>query len=244
MLINKADDEWEWYIGMLFSKIINDFNLNNCKTILEIAPGFRYKIAYALKEINFNGTLYIIDSSKEVCDYVKEKYQEILPDATIITINDSLENVIKNLPKIDLLLGNHIIDDLIIYKEANINYKINENIQDILNLSWKNIYNTKKYLSINARVINLFKELFKKVDFCILNQYKGNVFLLDNNYEYIITKECFNKIKNMVKNNDEQINLSLAYHPFGDDERYLLPDLLANVQNSENWIVGEIYELI
>jgi len=35
---NIADDEWEWYIGQLFSKIIKDINMVNIKNVVEIAP--------------------------------------------------------------------------------------------------------------------------------------------------------------------------------------------------------------
>lgn len=35
---NIADDEWEWYIGQLFSKIIIDRYIGNIKNVVEIAP--------------------------------------------------------------------------------------------------------------------------------------------------------------------------------------------------------------
>ena len=35
---NIADDEWEWYIGQLFLKIIKETCLENRNNIVEIAP--------------------------------------------------------------------------------------------------------------------------------------------------------------------------------------------------------------
>lgn len=35
---NIADDEWEWYIGQLFSKIVKDLHIGNIKNVVEIAP--------------------------------------------------------------------------------------------------------------------------------------------------------------------------------------------------------------
>ena len=35
---NIADDEWEWYIGQLFSQIIKDGYTGNVKNVVEIAP--------------------------------------------------------------------------------------------------------------------------------------------------------------------------------------------------------------
>ena len=237
-MINKADDEWELYVGMLFAKIIKDYNLTNCNTILEIAPGFRYKIAYALKEINFCGKLYILDSSKEVCKYVNKTYKQILPNAQIIILNEDFNNIINKLPPIDLLLGNHIIDDLIIYNYLNVDYKINEDIQNNLFLAWEKLYNYNDKEKIISNIQTVFNKIFKKINFCILSQYKSNVYLKNNEYENLITSNCFYKIKNMINYNDNRLEKSLSYHPFENDERYLLPDLLSNVQNPKNWIVG------
>ena len=47
----KVDEEWEWYIGKLYTKLIKghcDFKIN---TVVEFAPGFRHKIANALKDL-------------------------------------------------------------------------------------------------------------------------------------------------------------------------------------------------
>lgn len=237
--INLPDDEWEWYIGMLFSNIIKSFNLKNTETILEIAPGFRYKMAYALKEINFKGILYIIDSSDNVIDFINNKYKSILPDAKIITINKDIYNYVKYLPDVDLLVGNHIVDDLIIYNHINLNYNLKDDIQNNLFLAWKEIYDNDKYMTTINNTINLFDNLFEKCKFCILSQYKGNVYNKDNNYEDEITMKCFNNIRKKINHNSVFVQHSLNFFPFGDDERYLLPDLLANVQNEKRWIVGE-----
>ena len=39
----EVDDEWEWYIGQLFYKLIEKKSNINC--VVELAPGFKYKIA-------------------------------------------------------------------------------------------------------------------------------------------------------------------------------------------------------
>lgn len=35
---NIADEEWEWYIGQLFSQIIKEIYVENIKNVVEIAP--------------------------------------------------------------------------------------------------------------------------------------------------------------------------------------------------------------
>ena len=112
---NVADDEWEWYIGQIFSRLIENVCKFKIKNAVEIAPGFRYKIAYALKNINFKGTLYVIDTNKEVLEYVAEKYKAIIPNSKIVCINNNFEHSFADVPnEIDLLLSNHCIDDMII----------------------------------------------------------------------------------------------------------------------------------
>lgn len=239
---NIADDEWEWYLGQLISKIILDCKYNNANTILEIAPGFRYKTAYALKNINFNKKLIIVDSSKEVCDYVKEKYKEMLPDAQIIVFNENIEDAIKKIDNIDLLIGNHIIDDIIIYKFITNNYVFDTSIKEKLINCWELLHKSNYELEVE-KTFEIFKGVLQKTSHCIISQYKSNVFYKDNNYEYEITKKCFDKIKKLV-NEEGFVNSLTNYHPFGDDERYLIPSLLANVQNRNNWIIGDVNEFI
>ena len=74
------DDYFEEYMGKVYSQIISKNELNKVNSVVEFAPGFRYKIAYALKNINFNGTIYIVDSNRSVLDFVEKKYKEILKD--------------------------------------------------------------------------------------------------------------------------------------------------------------------
>ena len=137
---NIADDEWEWYIGQLFSRIIKNVNKINIRNVVEIAPGFRYKMAYALKETNFNGNLYVIDINTEVLKYVNEKYKLLLPNAKIICINKEFKNAFNDIPEeFDLLLSNHCIDDMIIseYMQNYYNKNLNSgNFKNMLTKAW------------------------------------------------------------------------------------------------------------
>ena len=55
-----------------------------------------------------------------------------------------------------------------------------------------------------------------------------------------ITENCFNKIKQLIQMDNENINKILKFYPFGeDDERYNGRYLLDNTQNAKNWIVGK-----
>ena len=53
-----VDEEWEWYISELYTKLLKGNNKCNLDTVVELGPGFRHKIALALKNIEFKGTIY------------------------------------------------------------------------------------------------------------------------------------------------------------------------------------------
>lgn len=245
---NIADPEWEWYIGQLYYQLIKSFYDKEVSCVVELAPGFRHKIADALKEINFNGTLYVIDYSTDVLNYIKDKYKEILPDAKIICINKKFEESLDLIPnKIDLFLSNHSIDDLIISNYSSNYYSSetnNELLHDNLLELWERLYYDKNSLEvITNNLKKIYKELFskKEIDLIIMSQYKSNSYFLDNEYymDKIVTS-CFNEIKELTDTNDEMVNKALDFYPFGiDDERYNGKYLIDNTQNAKNWIVGK-----
>lgn len=246
---NEADAEWEWYIGQLYSQLIKGCYKKKINTVVELAPGFRHKIADALKKLNFDGTIYIIDSSIDVLNYVKDKYHEIIPKANIICINEQFENSFDYFPKeVDLFLSNHSIDDLIISNYANIIYSKQENNEILYNNLielWDKLYLDKdNQEKVSNEIFNLFRTLLikKKIGLIILSQYKSNLYFLGKSDKMDqITKKCFRKIKSLIFMDDKYINSLLDFYPFGkDDERYNGRYLLDNTQNAENWIVGKI----
>lgn len=244
---NMADDEWEWYIGQIFSRIIENTHKSEIKNVVEIAPGFRYKIAYALKNIDFNGTLYIIDTNNEVLEYVNEKYKSMLPNAEIICINKDFEYSLNDIPnEFDLLLSNHCIDDMIISKymkncyNKNLN---NEHFKDMLTQAWIELgKDPQKVNEISNEIFFIFQRFFsnKKIKTIIMSQYKSNLYFKEKFREMDnITEKCFNRIKELVIMDNEYINRILDFFPFGNDERYMGKYLLDNTQNAKNWIVGK-----
>ena len=210
--------------------------------------GFRYKIAYALKEIKFKGNLYIIDTNTEVLEYVKEKYKMLIPETKIICINKNFEDAFNDVPNdFDLLLSNHCIDDMIIsefmqhYYNKNLN---NDNFKDMLTEAWIELGKDKtKIDEISNKVFSTFEKFFlaKKIGTVIVSQYKSNLYFKEEFKEMDeITESCFNRIKQLIAMDSGYVNKILEFYPFGDDERYRGKYLLNNTQNAKNWIVGKI----
>lgn len=246
---NTADAEWEWYIGQLYYQLIRNLYKKKIKCVVELAPGFRHKIADALKEFNFDGTIYIIDYSKDVLNYVKNKYKEILPNAKIICVNKKFEESLDFIPNdIDLFLSNHSIDDLIISGYSNEEYNEKSNNELLYNdllILWKNLYHDSSSVKrIISKIVQNFNELFtnKNINLIIMSQYKSNSYFLNkSNYMDEIVERCFNNIKMLIDTDDTLINGLLNFYPFGkEDERYNGKYLIDNTQNAKNWIVGTV----
>lgn len=244
---NIADDEWEWYIGQIFSRLIENIHKSSIKNVVEIAPGFRHKIAYALRNVGFDGNLYIIDTNNEVLKYVNEKYKSMLPNAQIICINKDFGHAFNDVPdELDLLLSNHCIDDMIIsdYMENYYNNNLsNKDFRDMLTEAWTEL--GKDYIKVNEitnKVFSTFEKFFlnKKIRTIIMSQYKSNLYFKEKFTEMDeITEKCFSRIKELIIMDNEHINKILDFLPFGDDERYMGKYLLDNTQNAKNWIVGK-----
>lgn len=244
----KVDDEWEWYIGELYTKLIKSCYKGELNTIVELAPGFKYKIANALKNVGFKGTLYVIDSNENVLNYVYKKYSEILPNAKIVCLNKDLEESIDFLPKnIDLFLSNHSIDDMIISE-----YLSKDQLREVFDNEeaskaklvdkWEEL--SKDFFALE-KIKNIvfvkFLNFFNSVEckYIIMSQYSSNDYYnKENNYIDIISKEVFYKIKELIEMNESNVSNLLNYYVKEDDDRFKDKYLLNNTQSSNNWIVG------
>lgn len=242
-----VDPEWEWYIGELFHKLISAHN-KNFHSVVEFAPGYKYKIGYALSKIGFSGTLYVIDAHENVLRYVEEKYRTLLPNATIIPVHKDLTDSITCLPpNIDLFLSNHSIDDMIISaymdeKSAKMAFDNNVDSKELLLTAWKKLradldmMNDAKNKAYND-LIHFFDMI--NVDLIIMSQYKSNEYFLHNLHEADdITRDVFLALKKAIPTDDVFINALLSYYVKDDDDRFKDITVLNNTQNAANWIVG------
>lgn len=243
------DDYFENYMGIIYSRIINENKIEDINNVVEFAPGFRFKIAYALKKLNFAGTIYIVDSNINVLKFVEKKYKTILPDAKIILINKDLVDSIDFLPKnLDLFLANHCIDDMIVSK-----YLIGNKLADAFNNTEKskqiliNCWNELKeedniLLNIQENVYNDLKKFFEEINFrmIIMSQYKSGYYMNQKNYVEELSKIIFNKLKISINTNLKNLNAALSFD-FEDFDVALNEgfSLKENIQFIDNWIAGK-----
>lgn len=246
------DDYFEEYMGLIYSRIIKQNKIKNIKTVVEFAPGFRYKIAYALKKINFDGIVYIIDSNESVLNFVGEKYKNILPNAEIILINKDLIDSINFLPQsIDLFLANHCIDDMIISK-----YLEGKKLEDAFNNTkeskqilincWNELKEEDNVLfNIKEHVYNDLIKMFKEINFrlIVMSQYKSGYYMNQKNYVEELSKTIFDKLKlnidTNIKNLEEALSFDFEDFDVALNEGFSLKE---NIQFADNWIAGRYSE--
>ncbi|MBR3891377.1 MAG: hypothetical protein IKJ30_04845 [Bacilli bacterium] len=247
------DDYFEEYMGKVYSRIIKSNNLNNLNSVVEFAPGFRYKIAYALRNVNFNGTIYIVDSNESVLNFVGEKYKEILKDAKVVTIQSDLIESVNMLPNnVDLFLANHCVDDMIVSK-----YLEEKKLEDAFNNTsdskgillncWEELKENDRILSfLHKKVYEQIMTFFLKINpkFIIMSQYKSAYYMKQKNYIEELSKEVFDRLKKHIDTDVLKLKSALDFD-FEDFDAALNEgfSLKENIQYYDNWIAGRIRDL-
>jgi len=253
------DNEWEIYMSVLWSNLLEKYNLNTNSNVVEIAPGVRYKIGLALKNIGFKGNLYVIEPHKPTLDIIIKKYKELLPNSNIIGINHKLDDSIQYLPKcLDAIVGNHCLDDIIMGEYLNnndfefvFNARNKRESQDFLINKWSELYSKKSKLNaIKNKIINNWETFIETFNpkLVFLSQYYSNVYY--NNGEISIAdaaaSDIFTQIKRKFIMDKDKLQKIFDSIDFTTDKRCIEPDdplwkapiFLNNTQNNSNWLVG------
>jgi len=108
---------FEYYLESadLWSEILTPF-IKVEGVITELCPGWAPKILLALNKTSFSGTYTAVDSSKKALLILQEFYQQISPEFSFTALS---QNVLTNpAPKSNILILNHILDDLILLENS------------------------------------------------------------------------------------------------------------------------------
>jgi hypothetical protein len=106
---------WDEYMGQVWYSILSFANFTKESSVVDIAPGSSIKLGAALAKADYQGHLYVIDSSTEALEALKKKYVPLLPRAQIHWLCGPLREQVTHLPRHpDYVLGNHILDDMLL----------------------------------------------------------------------------------------------------------------------------------
>ncbi len=234
---------WDKYISSIWLSIFKFCNIQKNDSIIEIGPGNSIKIGYALSQLNFCGTLYIIDALPEVIDTLKPKYEELLPNAKIIWLDKPVIEAIKTLPKhIDYILANHVLDDMLIYaakhSDALTWSKSYTHIpSNDLQESWqeisKDINELKQAQSmVSKEIINLINQI--NPTSIILNQYPSATL---NDHGMISLNNAAIDILNMIKDEADQIEQAEVQNILNLHPHYNNHHIGQHVLNAKYWTI-------
>ncbi len=114
--MNNKPDYWQQHVGSVWAALLSNHSLNCSSTIIEIGPGFTDKIGYGLAKLQFQGKLYVLEPNKEALKWVAHRYKTLLPNATIITVNETTQDACGMLPSgVEAILMNHVLDDMVLH---------------------------------------------------------------------------------------------------------------------------------
>lgn len=226
---------WQDYIATVWAGFFCLHKLSTNAVVIEVGPGFSGKIGRGLAQINFEGTLYVVDQDINAIDFICLYYKEILPNACIIRVNQTLASWRSGLPKqVDALLMNHLLDDLILHAALppGLEEVVFSNMhpgqascQTEVQTTWESILNNSKWRDqLTLQVVSQLKYLLKWVKPSLfgMNQYES--WFLAQNHLQLVNKYC------------QQV-LAMISADLGPNGEAVQQMLVSHGQKPEDWLL-------
>ncbi len=201
-------------IAKTWSSILSNLPINKETNILDLCPGYAPKIELALFYLGYKGTVTILDEDYASMKQLVKFMKLFNPQFKIKILKRDLFSPTKE--KFPFVIGNHIIDDLILYyfaRKANLNInKFYENEQEIVEF-WKIILINKNenQKEITQKISEVFKTIIANGGYLCLSQYKSYMDkMLSLEKEYLFSKYVFkNTINNLLNSGFVVIDFEL-----------------------------------
>ncbi len=155
--------------------IFQELDINQYSIICELSPGWAPKIEIALSQIGFSWKIILVDKQKSFLDELEDNLSIFSPEFDIVK---KWENILELVDvRADILIWNHIIDDLIL------DYYCELEGIDVNNL----YYDGNKFVSIRAdiqrdswlveelveKLVERFETIINDGGYLLLAQYPG-----------------------------------------------------------------------
>ena len=106
---------WAGEVGQLWAQLFTQQHLPREWRVVEIGPGFSAKIGIGLAEIGFRGELILVEPNPLASRWAEREYRRLLPAAEIRVDRTAVPELDRSpAGPVDLLVGNHILDDLLL----------------------------------------------------------------------------------------------------------------------------------
>lgn len=190
LLPDAAQFHSPWNMGKAFFNVFKTIDLNPNGVVVEVGPGGKSTIGVGLMLAGFRGTLIVVEPEPNALEDTVMSYQALLPDATIIGIQKPLDEALSQLKEhhIDVSIGNHLIDDMLIGKSMtepqaedffNNHYTYDEVSAKTTAKAWENYASPTNAASRNRVTIETSAELLRLAihsQTCILTGYESDFF--------------------------------------------------------------------
>ncbi|KKP36952.1 MAG: hypothetical protein UR28_C0035G0003 [Candidatus Peregrinibacteria bacterium GW2011_GWF2_33_10] len=204
-------------IGNTWALILNSLPVHEYKNVLDLCPGFTPKIELALFYIKFKGEVTILDNEQESINRVTDFSKLIRPEFKITSYRHNLFTTSKK--KFPFIIGNHIIDDLILFYFMGKNHLRLKDLYEkehILIKTWERIYKNKKQnlQEISDKLTQIFINLVSNDGYLCLSQYRSYLEkMLNLDQAFLFTKKVCSKIENnLLKNGFTKIPINDMGH--------------------------------
>jgi hypothetical protein len=107
---------WDRRIARVWSSMVDASDVDPSGDVVEVGPGFSAKVGLWLAERGFRGTLFLVEPNDGARMWALGRYRRLLPRATLVPVDRSLAEARGAVPRrIDALLMNHVLDDLLLH---------------------------------------------------------------------------------------------------------------------------------
>ena len=108
----ETDGDWDHFLGRRICAMLESTNVPKTGTIIEVGPGSVSKVGFALERFGFVGEIVLVEPEESALQTIVSSYKQMLnPEVKITEFLGTFDRL--PIRKADLIIGNHVIDDII-----------------------------------------------------------------------------------------------------------------------------------
>jgi hypothetical protein len=185
-------------LGHDWDRLLGVLHLERFDKIVDLCPGYTPKIELGLYFGEYKGKISILDIDKRSIDSLERFMKLFSPKFKIVKVVKNLFG--RKLPKYKVVLGNHIIDDLVVYyfcSKENVSLKDFYAKEEIAEKVWRKILLNKgeNANEVSTKISEIIDHITQKTGYVCLTQYKSyseKLFGMSGAYNF--NKKVFMKI--------------------------------------------------
>jgi hypothetical protein len=224
-------------LGHDWSRILKVLPIKPSSKIADLCPGFTPKIELGLYYNKFKGKIFIIDKDKASINSLERFVSLFDPAFKTVKVHKDLFH--KAVGKYDFVLGNHIIDDLVIYyfaKKAGITLDRFYSEEKTAENLWRNILTNKdkNLLEISKRLADIIGNTVKTGGFLCIAQYKSySEKILDLTEAFNFNKIVLNTVISLLLGNKFSTRQGIISKAFSGYRGHIRPKDFVLLQKND-----------